>query len=85
MPNKITIAIDAMGGENAPEKNINGLSLFIKSNNNLDKSLEFYCKLFLQDQILVKTDRLSMMHGLEVRSGRCHGHPHSNRQSIQLG
>ena len=36
MPNKITIAIDAMGGENAPEKNINGLSLFIKSNNNLD-------------------------------------------------
>ena len=39
-----------------------------KSNNNLDKSLEFYCKLFLQDQILVKTDRLSMMHGLEVRS-----------------
>jgi asparagine synthase (glutamine-hydrolysing) len=39
-----------------------------KSNNNIDKSLEFYCKLFLQDQILVKTDRLSMMHGLEVRS-----------------
>ncbi len=36
--------------------------------NNLDKSLEFYNKLFLQDQILVKTDRLSMMHGLEVRS-----------------
>ena len=36
--------------------------------NNLDKSLEFYSKLFLQDQILVKTDRLSMMHGLEVRS-----------------
>lgn len=36
--------------------------------NNIDKSLEFYSKLFLQDQILVKTDRLSMMHGLEVRS-----------------
>ncbi len=36
--------------------------------NNIDKSLEFYSKLFLQDQILVKTDRVSMMHGLEVRS-----------------
>jgi len=36
--------------------------------NNIDKSLEFYTKIFLQDQILVKTDRLSMMHGLEVRS-----------------
>lgn len=28
----ITIAIDAMGGENAPEKNIEGLSIFIKKN-----------------------------------------------------
>ena len=37
-------------------------------NNNIDKSLELYTKIFLQDQILVKTDRLSMMHGLEVRS-----------------
>ena len=36
MPNKITIAIDAMGGENAPDKNINGLSLFIKSNKDLN-------------------------------------------------
>ena len=30
MSKKITIAIDAMGGENAPEKNIAGLDLFIK-------------------------------------------------------
>ncbi len=46
------------------------IDLWKKNNyiNNLDKSLEFYSKLFLQDQILVKTDRLSMMHGLEVRS-----------------
>ena len=36
--------------------------------NTIDKSLEFYSKLFLQNQILVKTDRISMMHGLEVRS-----------------
>ena len=27
---KISIAIDAMGGENSPYKNIEGISLFIK-------------------------------------------------------
>ena len=36
--------------------------------NNIDNSLEFYGKIFLQNQILVKTDRLSMLNGLEVRS-----------------
>ena len=30
MNKKITIAIDAMGGENAPEKNMKGVSLFLK-------------------------------------------------------
>ena len=30
MNKKITIAIDAMGGENSPYKNIEGISLFIK-------------------------------------------------------
>ena len=32
MTKKITIAIDAMGGENAPSKNIEGLSIFLKKN-----------------------------------------------------
>ena len=32
MNEKITIAIDAMGGENAPNKNIKGLSIFIDKN-----------------------------------------------------
>ena len=32
MSEKITIAIDAMGGENAPKKNIEGLSLFLNKN-----------------------------------------------------
>ena len=35
MKDKITIAIDAMGGENSPEKNIHGLSIFLKKNKNL--------------------------------------------------
>ena len=32
MVKKITIAIDAMGGENAPEKTIEGVKLFLKNN-----------------------------------------------------
>ena len=36
MNNKIIIAIDAMGGENAPFKNIKGVSLFLKKNKKKD-------------------------------------------------
>ncbi len=32
MNKKITIAIDAMGGDNSPDKTINGLSIFLKKN-----------------------------------------------------
>ena len=32
MKKKITIAIDAMGGENAPKKNIGGLNIFLNKN-----------------------------------------------------
>jgi phosphate acyltransferase len=32
MSKKITIAIDAMGGDNSPDKTINGIGLFIKKN-----------------------------------------------------
>ncbi len=34
----------------------------------LDRVLQFYTKLYLQDDILVKVDRASMMHSLEVRA-----------------
>jgi asparagine synthase (glutamine-hydrolysing) len=34
----------------------------------IDKTLQFYTKLYLQDDILVKADRASMMNSLEVRS-----------------
>ena len=36
MKKKITIAIDAMGGENAPKKNIEGLKLFLDKNKKKD-------------------------------------------------
>ena len=32
MDNRIIIAIDAMGGENSPGKNIEGISIFLKKN-----------------------------------------------------
>jgi len=34
----------------------------------VDKTLQFYTRLYLQDNILVKTDRASMMNSLEVRA-----------------
>ena len=36
MTKKITIAIDAMGGENAPKKNIEGLNIFLNKNKTKD-------------------------------------------------
>jgi asparagine synthase (glutamine-hydrolysing) len=36
--------------------------------NLIDKTLQFYTKLYLQDDILTKMDRASMMHSLEVRA-----------------
>ena len=49
MKKKITIAIDAMGGENAPKKNIEGLSIFLKKNK---KNNDFFIHLFGDKKIL---------------------------------
>jgi asparagine synthase (glutamine-hydrolysing) len=39
-----------------------------RQENLVDKTLQFYTRLYLQDDILVKVDRASMMHSLEVRA-----------------
>jgi asparagine synthase (glutamine-hydrolysing) len=39
-----------------------------RQSNLVDRTLQFYTELYLQDGILAKVDRASMMHGLEARS-----------------
>ena len=51
MPNKIIIAIDAMGGENAPKKNIEGIDIFLKKNKNNE---DIFFKLFGNEQLILK-------------------------------
>ena len=51
MKKKISIAVDAMGGENAPEKNIDGLSIFLNKNKSND---DFVIKLYGNKDILTR-------------------------------
>jgi len=39
-----------------------------RQSNLVDRTLQFYTEIYLQDGILPKVDRASMLHGLEVRS-----------------
>ena len=51
MNNKIIIAIDAMGGENAPFKNIKGVSLFLEKNK---KKNDIFFNLFGNEDLIKK-------------------------------
>ena len=51
MKKKITIAIDAMGGDNSPDKTISGVGLFVKKNISKD---DFIIHLFGNEEILKK-------------------------------
>jgi phosphate acyltransferase len=42
MKKKITIAIDAMGGDNSPDKTIQGISIFLRNNKSNDFFLNLY-------------------------------------------
>jgi len=57
MTKKITIAIDAMGGENAPKKNIEGLNIFLNKNkSNKDFSIHLHGDKKILDQELSKAN-----------------------------
>ena len=51
MEKKITIAIDAMGGENAPKKNIEGLNIFLNKNKSNN---DFIIHLYGDENVLKK-------------------------------
>ena len=51
MTKKITIAIDAMGGENSPRKNLEGLNLFLKKKNKID---DYFFILYGNEDVLNK-------------------------------
>ena len=51
MQKKITIAIDAMGGENAPKKNIEGLNIFLNKNKSNN---DFIIHLYGDENVLKK-------------------------------
>jgi len=51
MNNKIIIAIDAMGGENAPDKNIKGISIFLNKNK---KIKDLFFNLYGDEDIIKK-------------------------------
>ena len=67
MKKKITIAIDAMGGENAPRKNIEGLNIFLKKNKSKE---DFLINLYGDEKVLkneitrlnIKTDSIKIVH-----------------------
>ena len=49
MDKKVKIAIDLMGGENSPDKNIDGIELFIKRNKNLN---DYFFYLFGNEDLI---------------------------------
>ena len=57
MSKKISIAIDAMGGDNAPDKTIEGVKLFLdknKSNN------DFVLNIFGKENIIKKINKYNI-------------------------
>ena len=73
MNKKITIAIDAMGGENAPKKNLEGLKIFLNKNkSNNDFIINLYGNInVLEKEILnfdISKDKVKLIHTESVVS-----------------
>ena len=75
MNKKITIAIDAMGGDNSPDKTINGVGLFIKKNS---LNNDFQLNLFGDENKIseklkkynIKSDCLKIIHTSSIVSDK---------------
>ena len=73
MKKKITIAIDAMGGDNSPSKTVAGVGLFLKKNS---KESDFIINLFGDEEKISKeikklnitSDNLNIIHSKSVVS-----------------
>tara|TARA_A100001011_G_C14261973_1_gene822861 strand:+ start:324 stop:1367 length:1044 start_codon:yes stop_codon:yes gene_type:complete len=63
MIKKVKIAIDCMGGENSPDKNLDGIEIFIKRNKKLD---DFYFYLFGDKDLLNKKIKKRSLRNFEV-------------------
>lgn len=63
----ITIAIDAMGGDNAPKAIVDGANLAIKTFN--DIQINLYGDSESIEQYLVKDDRIKVIHTTEIVTG----------------
>ncbi len=74
MPKKITIAIDAMGGDNAPDKTIEGISFFLKKNNREDFLIQIFGdEKLIKDKIKkfdVSEDKINIIHTESVVSDK---------------
>ena len=58
MPKKISIAIDAMGGDNSPDKTLEGIKIFIKKNKSFN---DFELNIFGKEEIIKeKLDKLNI-------------------------
>ena len=72
MIKKISIAIDAMGGDNSPDKTVEGISLFIKKNQSKD---DFFLNLYgdknkIAEKIdfFYKNPKITVQMGIKARN-----------------
>ena len=73
MSKKISIAIDAMGGDNSPDKTINGIKFFLDKNaNNKDFVLNIFGKendiREKLEKFKIKSDLINIIHSDKIVS-----------------
>ena len=62
MDKKVKIAIDLMGGENSPDKNLDGIELFIKRNKDLN---DYFFYLFGNEDLIIEKIKKNLLKTLK--------------------